>query len=1141
MLRLSWTQPEDLLPHALVAAELDGRDVADIRRRWLDAGGGIVAAVSGATPVPADDELRALARELIAEVDVVPVPDDLRRNEPEGLEAILATWSSEPMPAAPTGSDDVDELFDRVHGAWLGRAAGCLLGKPVEKIPREGIRAIAESTGNWPIASYFTEIGLDAAVASTWPWNRRSRPTSLVENIDGMPEDDDLNFPLIALDLLERIGADFTTNDVAQSWLTNLPGGRVFTAERITYRNLLDGYEPATAGTVHNPFRDWIGALIRTDLYGWVSPGDPRRAARMAWTDGRLSHGRSGLYGAMFAAAACSAAVVATSIDEVIAAGLSVVPPASRHAAAIRRGVELGRGELTIEAALDAIHADYGHLHWVHALNNSALLAFALTRSKGDFETAITIAVTGGWDTDSTGATAGSICGALTGASALPTKWIGPLHNRLASSVPGFDGLGFDELARRTVLVAVAVAASVGGHDPGEANTNDINPLVPRAIDLPTVIPMDGKIEPTVGDIAKIFAAPDNPADRAAWRNALHIWRDEARTRLGYSGAAYDLEHARWTRSCYSVALTWLWDERLFDHENQRFTVDAFLDATDDHGGFDGIVLWHAYPVIGIDDRNQFDFYRDVPGLAEVIARFHERGVKVFIDYNPWDTGTSRAPNDDPEELALLVGSLGVDGVFLDTMKEGDSRLITALQAAQPPQVLEGESRVPNQRIEDHHLSWAQWFADSDAPGVMRAHWYERRHMLHSTRRWNRDHSDELQSAWMNGTGILVWDAVFGVWVGWNDRDKSTLRRMLRMQRALNDVLVEGEWTPLTDATAEALAAGVYVSRFDLGDLTLWTVINRGSDDFFGPVVKHNDTALAPASANGAQLFDLTIGQPLDTGSTTVPARSIVGILAVRAEQPVWLAGLLAEAAADSFDADARFPARGAERRPVGDAPVTAAPNGAIVVPPGARELVVAHRRRESGMYQGAPYVEEWKPLPPRLHDDREERIEVTLGHVAVASTEVTNAQFATFLEATGYTPTVVHRFGTSNEAIVAITNDDAPVTRVNLSDARAYTVWAGGRLPTEFEWQVAASDSEFRRGTPVVWNWTESEHTDGVTRFVMLKGGSDYESVGSDWYVDGGARPPEFSLKLLLTGLGVERSTNIGFRLAWDLVGSDE
>ena len=135
---------------------------------------------------------------------------------------------------------------DRVRGAWLGRAIGCVLGKPVEKIPREGIRAIAEATGNWPITGYFTEVGLPADIAQRWPWNRRSRVTSLVETLDGIPEDDDLNFTMLALAMVERHGDKLATADVAQAWLDNLPAGRVFTAERAAYRNLLLGYRART-------------------------------------------------------------------------------------------------------------------------------------------------------------------------------------------------------------------------------------------------------------------------------------------------------------------------------------------------------------------------------------------------------------------------------------------------------------------------------------------------------------------------------------------------------------------------------------------------------------------------------------------------------------------------------------------------------------------------------------------------------------------------------------------------------------------------------------------------------------------------------------------------------------------------------
>jgi hypothetical protein len=172
--------------------------------------------------------------------------------------------------------------------------------------------------------------------------------------------------------------------------------------------------------------------------------------------------------------------------------------------------------------------------------------------------------------------------------------------------------------------------------------------------------------------------------------------------------------------------------------------------------------------------------------------------VKVFFDYNPWDVGTRRAARSDAEEFAAMVTDYAVDGVFLDTLKEGDPAFARALRTANPAIALEGESRLPMARVGDHALSWAQWFADTHAPGVLRAHLFERRHMMHHTRRWNRDHSDELQSAWVNGVGMLVWESVFSAWVGWNARDRATLRRMVAAQRAFAPVLINGDWIQLT-------------------------------------------------------------------------------------------------------------------------------------------------------------------------------------------------------------------------------------------------------------------------------------------------------------------------------------------------------
>lgn len=442
-MRLSWSQPEDLIAHEIAQSRVEGKEVDAVAAEWVAAGGDLAIGRDGATAEQASAELKEFAGRLLDRLDASPAPLD--PDEPDDLESILV-GAQEAAPAAANP--------DRILGAWLGRSAGCLLGKPVEKIPPEGIRAILESEDRWPLTEYFTAEGLDPAVAARWPWNRASGTTSLAENIDGMPEDDDLNYTILGLQLLEAHGRDLTTDDVALSWLMSLPAGRVFTAERAAYRNLLEGIDPDSCATRWNPFREWIGALIRTDVYGWVSPGDPAAASRIAYADARLSHTRNGIYGAMWAAAMGASAVVATSIDEVVAAGLSVVPPRSRLARAIRFGDELGASGLDLDASLAALWAEFEGMHWVHVLNNAATIAWALRRGGGRFDDAVPLAVMAGWDTDSVGATVGAVCGALAGAGALPERWTAPLKNRITTSLPGLSGIALSELAVRTTTVA---------------------------------------------------------------------------------------------------------------------------------------------------------------------------------------------------------------------------------------------------------------------------------------------------------------------------------------------------------------------------------------------------------------------------------------------------------------------------------------------------------------------------------------------------------------------------------------------------------------------------------------------------------------------------------------------------------------
>ena len=203
-----------------------------------------------------------------------------------------------------------------------------------------------------------------------------------------MPEDDDLNFTMLGVALLERCGTGFDALDVAKIWLDYLPPGRIFTAERVAFRNLLEAYLPPETATRRNPFREWIGARLRVDAYGWAAPGDPVAAARMAWEDARLSHTANGVYAAMFMAAAHAASlggVVRGGVRRRRALGRSGREPARRGAADRPRARRCAPGRRSV----DELYARYGDYHWVHAINNTALVAAALYAFDGDFSGAI--------------------------------------------------------------------------------------------------------------------------------------------------------------------------------------------------------------------------------------------------------------------------------------------------------------------------------------------------------------------------------------------------------------------------------------------------------------------------------------------------------------------------------------------------------------------------------------------------------------------------------------------------------------------------------------------------------------------------------------------------------------------------------
>lgn len=269
--------------------------------------------------------------------------------------------------------------------------------------------------------------------------------------------DDDINYSVLALIMLEQHGKDLATADVARAWLRHLPIASTYTAERAAYRILAEraaewfpeGADPGfdLAECSDNPYNDWIGAQIRADVYGWVTPGNVPLAAELARRDAALSHRGDGVYGAVFVAA-LGAALAEHAPHAAVSLALAEIPGESGAAEAVNLGLSLASDATGGEQ----IRVRYQGMSPVHTLNNLALVVWALYSHLDDFGAAIGDAVAAGLDTDCNGATVGALW-ALQG-KAIPEQWTARWKEGVGVSLAGQARLDLDDLVERTVGVA---------------------------------------------------------------------------------------------------------------------------------------------------------------------------------------------------------------------------------------------------------------------------------------------------------------------------------------------------------------------------------------------------------------------------------------------------------------------------------------------------------------------------------------------------------------------------------------------------------------------------------------------------------------------------------------------------------------
>ncbi|HXG68192.1 MAG TPA: ADP-ribosylglycohydrolase family protein, partial [Blastocatellia bacterium] len=435
-----------LLRQELIQRAEEGCDVSGFQEA-------VAAAGTDAARAALYDQLMAL-----------PVRPDFPYIEPSELAEIRAERPDGPRRLRATLTDA--KWQDRFRGAWLGRCAGCALGKPLEAWPFmsgaagnpgwKNIQLWFAGADAWPITGYTPgrsrakeTLGIDLA-----PGCRESER----ENIRFMQTDDDLRYTVLGLLLLEQKGRDFDSWDIGKHWHRWLTYSQVWTAETQAYLNFaqvtshMKGGKPEDwqikkqwVRTHRNPYREWIGAQIRADAWAYGAAGHPELAAEFAWRDASFSHVKNGIYGEMFMAAVIAAAFVEPDVEKIIEIGLSEIPRNCRLARDIRKAVEIARDATDQTQLVSRVWETFQHYHPVHTNNNAALATAALVFARDDYEKAITTAVLGGWDTDCNGATTGSIMGARLGAAALPEKWTAPLNDTLYAEIPGFHPIAISE------------------------------------------------------------------------------------------------------------------------------------------------------------------------------------------------------------------------------------------------------------------------------------------------------------------------------------------------------------------------------------------------------------------------------------------------------------------------------------------------------------------------------------------------------------------------------------------------------------------------------------------------------------------------------------------------------------------------
>lgn len=586
---------------------------------------------------------------------------------------------------------------------------------------------------------------------------------------------------------------------------------------------------------------------------------------------------------------------------------------------------------------------------------------------------------------------------------------------------------------------------------------------------------------------------------------------------VSFDYSLYQRSDLKWINQAYVMHLLMAWDKQYYDYATGKIRLPDFVrKGKEIYGGDDVVCLWPTWPTLGMDQRNQFDMYRDLPGglptlriLADTLRKLN---CKFFIAYNPWDESTRSQSH--LQGLKELIRETSADGVVLDTKGESSKELQAAADKVKTGVIMYSEGMA----------------VPKDMSGIIAGRVHNALYyppLLNLNKLIKPDFAifrvaevykepiiREYATSFFNGYGTEINQFVSGH-PDWEQEQYRFLGKTSMLLRQNSTCFTSRDFTPLLPTTHDS----IWVNRWATPGKTIYTIFSLKPEGF-------NDLLFRVKPVKGFHFVDLWSHQLLtptkkntgewlpgktDAFSSWFLGTNNEGAVSCIAELPE-IISLKLNGSTLSFSTTKKCTVKiwlGSPAYDKSPIALTQSPGSVdLIRSAGVAEGKIIAQAFENGQLidettleikDGQPLlislVEKTIPekIPPRG------MVKIPAGKFTFHSTHgddfirypsdhegethdmpsffmdrfpVTNHDFNIFLNATRYQPTDTSNFlkHWKNKKI-PWGQENFPVVYISYEDAQAYAKWAGKRLPTEIEWQYAAQTPSARE-----WPWNQTK-----------------------------------------------------------------